>query len=153
MDATSDNDADIAGLSIEISAISVKSLNPEVITDGNTRAYIGGHATVSAAGITADATSTNDPTLVSVGFIVSAIGIDVNNTKLETKHDTEAFVSRDADFSLQSGARRRPRGDLDEHGPARQRLVRPRRDRRQRHAAGGRSPAARRARSSTRARR
>ena len=104
LEATSDNDASIAGLAIEISAISVKSLNPEVTTGGSTLSYIGGDAAVSATGVTAHATSTNTPSLVSVGFIVSAIGVTVNNTKLTTSHDTESYVSRDADFELASGA-------------------------------------------------
>ena len=101
--AQSTNTAEIDDISIGASAITIKSLSPKITTGGSTDTYVGGFFGVTAPGIHGEAISTNTPKKDSVNISVTAVGIDVNNTELETTHDTAAFVSRQANFTLNGG--------------------------------------------------
>ena len=99
--ATSTNDAAIDDIDLEAAAISIESLSPEVIAGGTTRTHLGGKFDVNAfGGIVGEATSTNRPAKDTIDIKATAIEINVNNTRLATTHETEAFVAREASYNL-----------------------------------------------------
>jgi len=101
--ATSVNDAAILDVELTMAAISINTFTSEVLTAGATRAYVGGLFNVDADGVLGEANSTNTPKKEGYSLSITAIGVTVNNSRIETHHDTEAFVSRAADFDLDGG--------------------------------------------------
>src|SRR5262249_49775550 len=102
--ATSTNDAKVIDVSIEVSALKLKSIAPEVVTGGSTKVHVGGNYTFNSPGVTGQATATNQPNSQSFHLGGAYVGITTVRPKVSATHETEAFVGREADVAVNGGS-------------------------------------------------
>ena len=102
--ATSNNDATIKDVAIEVSAIKIKSITPHLSTDGSTEVHVGGKYTFNSPGVTGQELARNTPDWDSFQLGLAFVGVTIIDTQLSIGHETNAFVGREADVVVNGGA-------------------------------------------------
>ena len=118
LNATSVNEATVGDINISVDVVSVDLVKPEINAGGTTRVHVGGDYTVNASGVTGAASSTNTAGSNTVPIKIGLVTVGEVTTEVRTTHETEAFVTRDADFDVNGGgieldAMSRNRTELD----------------------------------------
>jgi hypothetical protein len=70
---------------------------------GTTRTHVGGNYTINATGISGEANAANTAGSDAVPISINLVEVGEVTAEVRTTHETEAFVSRDADFTLNGG--------------------------------------------------
>jgi hypothetical protein len=103
LNATSTNDATIKAINLDVGAVKIKAVSPEISTGGSTQVHVGGKYTFNAPSVNGQAMSTNSPHWDSLNISLSAVGIDVVSEKVTATHETDAFVGRAATIAENGG--------------------------------------------------
>jgi hypothetical protein len=103
LNADSTNEATVGEVNIALSLVGIDLVKPEMNAGGTTRAYIGGDYTIDASAVAGAAESTNTAGSDSVPIKLGLVQVTEVSAEARTTHETEAFVTRGADFTLNGG--------------------------------------------------
>ena len=94
----------MGSVKIDIGAVPINVILPEVTAGGRTLAHLGGNFTIDPSAINLHANAASvDASTEAFSLGIGAVTINDNETVVTADHDTEAFISPDADLTVDNG--------------------------------------------------